>query len=203
MVKTIRFVALGDSLTFGFILTTLANQPYTSFLGEYADDFLREVGRKDEVRVSFVNRGVNGDLTSQMLRRFRGDVAELRPDYVIVFGGANDIGWGVPTEAILANIRGIFDEAAGSGIRLIGCTVSSVLGWDAGIAPRFRLNTLIKRLCDEREAPCADLFAATCDPDTKRLRAGYSSDGLHLNPAGYRKIAETIFTEAIKPILAT
>ena len=147
------------------------------------------------------NKGVNGDLTSQMLLRFRGDVVGLEPDYVIVLGGANDIGWGVLIEETLANIREMFEAAADNGIKSIGCTVPPILSWNEGISPRLSLNTLLKQLCQEKKASCVDLFAATCNPATKRLRVDYSSDGLHLNTAGYRKIAETVFTGAMRPIL--
>lgn len=61
---------------------------------------------------------------------------------------------------------------------------------------------MVMRFCHEMEIPSVDLFVATCDPDTKRLRSDYSSDGLHLNISGYRKIAETIFEESIKALLA-
>ena len=61
--------------------------------------------------------------------------------------------------------------------------------------PRFSPQTFLTEIL------CADLFAGTCDPKTKRLRADCSSDGLHLNGVGYRRIAETIFDEVIKSVL--
>lgn len=69
----------------------------------------------------------------------------------------------------------------------------SILGWDEGISHRLKLNELLKRFYRDREILCADLFEETCDPETKRLRADYSSDELHLNASGYRKMAETIY----------
>ena len=202
MVRTISFVALGDSLTVGFIPETFPiNYPYTEFLKEMADNFLKQVGKDDTVDVTIMNRGVNGELTSDILLRFRRDVIALRPNCLIVLGGTNDIGWGVPVEEIFANLTRMFHMAMDNAIEPMGCTVPSVLGWDEGIPPRMELNELLKRFCSEKGILCADLFAGTCDPETKRLRADCSSDGLHLNGVGYRRIAETIFDEVIRSVL--
>jgi len=134
MVRMISFVALGDSLTVGFIPETFPiNYPYTEFLKEIVDDFLKQVGKDDTVDVTIMNRGVNGELTSDMLLRFRRDVIALRPSCLIVFGGTNDIGWGVPVEEIFANLTRMFHVAMDNAIEPMGCTVPSVLGWDEGV----------------------------------------------------------------------
>lgn len=201
--RKVDFVAVGDSLTFGFISAYSASKPYSDFLKEYADNFLKELGKKDALQIRVVNRGVNGDLTSNMLFRFRQDVTDLKPDYVIILGGANDIGCGYLVEKIFFNLQRMFETAMDNGIKPVGCTLPSILGWDEGIQPRLELNRLLTDFCNRREIPCNDLFAATCDLETKRLRTDYSSDGLHLNISGYRKIAETVFEESIKDLLVT
>ena len=128
MVRKVDFVTMGDSLTVGFIPTRLARQPYSGFLKEYADDFLKGSGRKGSVQIEIINRGVNGDLTSDMLLRFRKDVVDLKPGYVILLGGANDIGWGFPVEQIFSNLQRMFETATANGIKPVGCIVPSVLG---------------------------------------------------------------------------
>lgn len=200
MTRNICFVAMGDSLTVGFIPARLANQPYTDLLKEYVDNFLKGLGRKDAVQIRIINRGVNGDLTSNMLVRFRKDVVEMKPDYVIILGGSNDIGWGFPVQDIFSNLQRMFKTAIDEGIKPVGCTVPSILGWDEGMPSRLELNRLVMNFCYTKKVPCVDLFTATCDPETKRLRSDYSSDGLHLNISGYRKIADTIF-EVVKVLL--
>jgi len=200
-VKKIHFVAMGDSLTTGLIPTRSESQPYSGFLKECCEGFLKGLGRKDALQIEIVNRGVNGDLTSDMLLRFRQDVVNLKPDYVIILGGSNDLGWGFPVQAIFSNLQRMFEASLVEGIRPVGCTVPSVLGWDEGIPLRIELNRLLRDFCCTRKISCADLFAATCDPETRRLRLDYSSDGLHLNVTGYRKIAETIFEESVKMLL--
>lgn len=202
MVRIINFVSFGDSLTVGFIPSVFAeSHPYSQFLKELVDGFLERFGRKETVEIRIRNKGINGDLTSAMLLRFRGDVINTKPDYVIILGGANDIGWGFSVKEIWSNLKRMLEMAKDNGIEPIGCTVPSILGWDEGILPRLQLNQSLKQFCREKGFSCVDLFGKTCEPKTKRLRSNYSSDGLHLNAKGYRKMAETIFEESVKDIL--
>jgi acyl-CoA thioesterase-1 len=203
MTELLKFVAFGDSLTVGFIPSRIATQPYSRFLKEMVDDFLKQLEKNSDFEVRFINRGVNGDLTSGMLLRFRQDVIQLNPKYVIILGGTNDIGWGVQVEEVFLNLKRMYEMALNNKIKPIGCTVPSILGGDEGIPPRVRLNKSIKQYCREKGVLLADLYAKTCNPKTKRLRSEYSSDGLHFNALGYRKIAESIFNEAVKGILPT
>lgn len=172
MVRTVNFVAMGDSLTVGFTPSRSASQPYPNFSKKYADDFLKGLGKKDAVQIRIINRGVNGDLTNHMLSRFRRDVVDLKPDYVIILGGANDLGLGFAVEEIFSNLKTMFEKTLEDGIEPIGCTVPSILGWDEGIPPRLELNRLMRHFCCEREITCADLFAATCGPETKKAQDG-------------------------------
>ena len=201
MTGPLTFVAFGDSLTVGFIPSRITNQPYSRFLKEIVDEFLRQVEKDGDIETRFINKGVNGDLTSGMLLRFRQDVMQLNPNFVIILGGTNDIGWGVPVEEIFSNLKRIYELAQKNQSTPISCTVPSILGWDEGIPSRMQLNQLIKHYCHEKRVLCADLFMKTCDPQTKRLRFEYSSDGLHLNVLGYQKMAEAIFEETLQALL--
>jgi len=203
--KRIVFVAFGDSLTVGYQSPTEEDQwpepaPYTDFLERKTEKMLGR-GETARIRVEFLNKGIVGELTDEMVARFSGDVLGLRPDAVIILGGSNDLGWGHEPEHIAGNLAGMYDEALGHGIRPIACTVPSVLGFDEGIKPRLRLNGLIKKLCVEAGIICVDLFAATADA-AGRLREKYSNDGLHLNASGYEAIAESVFTGAVSRIIS-
>ncbi len=205
MNRRLTFVAMGDSLTAGYQSPVLGEDwtepaPYTRFLAEMTGGIL---SKKDSVdfHVEFLNRGVVGELTEDMLQRFETDVIDLEPDFVIILGGSNDIGWHFLPKLILKNLSEMYDEASAHQITPLGCTVPSVLGFDEGIGPRLELNSLIKTHCMDRGFPCIDLFTATCDPETQRLRVELSNDGLHLNTGGYMMLARTVFDEAIRQIV--
>lgn len=201
MNKTFSFIALGNSLTVGYVPYRISNQPYPRFLKKLIDDFLLESEKNEVVEVRIVNKGVNGDLTRDLLFRFQRDVIDSNPDYVIILGGTNDIGWGYSSQEIIDNLKIMFKMAIENGIRPIGCTIPSVLGWDDGIHPRLEINDLLVDYCRSKDILSVDLFSKTCDPETKRLRSDYSSDGLHLNKLGYKKVAESIFEESIRDLL--
>lgn len=200
----LRFVALGDSLTVGFqppglYLPGREEFPYTSFLETIIH---RELPRKglDHIEVSFINLGVLGDTTRRMLQRFPSQVAPLRPDYVIVWGGINDLFSLEEPEDIYSNLRRIYEIALECDIKPIACTLTPVLGYDE-LMPRIkRLNDLLRRHCRAHGIPIADLFSATAD-DAGRLREAFSSDGVHLSQAGYMKVASIIYHEVLEKIL--
>jgi lysophospholipase L1-like esterase len=79
--------------------------------------------------------------------------------------------------------------------------VPSIIGPEAYVKPRLELNELIADYCFENELVCVDLFSATADPKTKMLDKKYSSDSLHLNTAGYMKMAEVIFNQAFAKLI--
>ena len=200
----LKFVALGNSLTVGFIpYNSLQHHefwfPYTEFLKEILSDKLSNKGL-NHLKVSIVNRGVNGDTTRGMLRRFDEQVAQESPDYVIIWGGINDIFGMRAPEEIMLNLNLIFERTRGVGAKPIACTVTSVLGFDHLIPLIIKLNSLIKEHCGKRKLPVVDLFRATSDK-SGRLMEAYSSDGVHLTRKGYEKIAFTLYSDIIEPIL--
>ena len=204
MTQRLIFVALGDSLTFGYqspSLTSLpTTTPYTTFLKEMIDKFFESIN-KNELEIEIHNEGVCGDLTGGMLNRFKHDVIKPDPDFVIVLGGSNDIGYNLPAPLIFDNLIKIYQKSRENKIKPVACTLPSALGFDIYIKPLIELNNLIRKYCAEHNISCADLFLATSDRVTNRLLKKYSNDGLHLNVKGYKKMAETIFNDALKTIL--
>jgi len=204
--EDLRIVALGDSLTVGYLspsdgLEWPPYQPYTRFLEEMIRDAIAKT--RKSVRLQVINKGLNGDLTEGMLSRIDRDVLQLSPSDIIILGGTNDIGWGIPVTEIYSNLKGMYDKVILHGIRLIACALPSILGYDSLIPPRVKLSRMIHSYCEAKGVKYVNLFSATADIATQRLSPKYSNDGLHLSADGYRKVAETIFKEAFLPFINT
>jgi len=136
-----------------------------------------------------------------MLDRFPGDVIGEKPAFVIILGGANDIGWGLDPSTIACNLTSMYDAARKEGIGPVACSVPSILGCDELIPPRLSLNQMIDVEAKKRKIPFLDLFRATADQTNNRLLEIYCADGLHLNPQGYKQIAKHIFDNWLKFVL--
>ncbi len=199
--KAIIIVAMGDSLTAGYQLMEdegwVEFAPYTVFLEER----LRDLGQREGLELRIYNRGGLGERTDEMLTRFDRDVLDLKPDFVIILGGTNDIGQGFSPDEIFRNLVEMYYAASKSGIVTIACSIPSISGCDSLIPPRVALNEMIRAYCSEKGMSFVDIFRATGDSRTGRLVDGFSSDGIHLNLSGYKKIADTVFDEALEKLL--
>ena len=198
MVRSALVICFGDSLTAGFQSPTRANPvgeetPYGHFLQG-------KLGGSAQVRVS----GVCGELTGEMVMRFRRDVLDHKPGYVPILGGTNDLGWNAAPLEILRNLVNMYEQTLAAGGIPIPVTVPSLRvensqgsregqEWVAEhLARRGQLNRLIQEYATSKSIACVDLFAATADPDSGQLAEIYSNDGIHLTTAGYRLFAEQV-----------
>jgi lysophospholipase L1-like esterase len=140
----------------------------------------------------YVNRGISGQTTPQMLVRFRQDVINLHPATVIILAGTNDIAGntGPSTQEMIAdNFRSMTELARANGIRVI---IASVLPaadypWKPGMDPAQKIVALNKWLaayCAEQHITYLDYFTAMAAPDGS-MKPGISIDGVHPNAAGY------------------
>jgi lysophospholipase L1-like esterase len=193
-VKKISIVCIGDSLTMGYQNPFL--NPLTVEETPYTDVLKGKLGE----RAKIYNKGLCGELTRDMLHRFERDVISHQPNYVIILGGSNDLGWGFPPKEICKNLVEMYKQARTAGIEPIACTVPSILTFDDLIPARKKLNSLIKEHAKKQRILCVDLFSALSHPKTKRLREEFSSDGLHLSKEGYTVMGETIWRELSKSI---
>jgi len=198
------FAALGDSLTRGFVpydpLRPMGpGIPYTSYLNNIV---VTELSRRgvDDVSVQFMNFGVNGDSTKGMLWRLESRVASLDPDYVIVWGGINDLFGGFPPEDIMVNLKSLYVKTHEIGAEPIACTLTSVAGFDAAIPSIKLLNESIRDHCSENSILFADLYSMTSD-DEGRLEGRYSSDGVHLTAAGNETVAQVVYGDVVEGII--
>ena len=196
-----KIVALGDSLTVGEtgFSDSEESASYPEYLEILAEEHLRSL--QSDVKVNVLNRGINGDLTSGMLERFSRGVVDEKADYVVILGGANDLGWGFDPAMIAHNLTTMYDTSLNKGIVSVACSVPSILGFDELIPPRLQLNRMIRAEAEKRSIPFVDFFTATADPQTNRLSEDYSADGLHLNTRGYKQMGKYAFDKWLKALL--
>lgn len=163
----------------------------------------------------YVNRGISGQTTPQMLLRFRPDVIDLKPKAVVILAGTNDISsYPGPTNitTIESNLTSMVDLAHANGINVVLATVMPVSDYNKNAAgvPTIRtvqrppaqiaeLNAWIKKFCAERGLVFLDYFTVMAD-DKGLLKADIAGDGLHPNAKGYELI-KPLATEAIKTVL--
>jgi lysophospholipase L1-like esterase len=142
---------------------------------------------------TYINRGISGQTTPQMLLRFRSDVIELKPKIVVILAGTNDIAGNTgPTtlEIIFGNLISMCELAKTNGIKVI---LSSVLPaydypWKSGLEPADKieaLNSMILKYTKANNIPYVDYYSAMVDQQ-KGLNSIYSKDGVHPNKEGYR-----------------
>jgi len=141
----------------------------------------------------YVNRGISGQTTPQMLVRFRQDVVDLHPEVVVILAGTNDIagntGPSTP-EMIEDNFKGMVEIAKANGIRVILASVLPVAQypWRPEVvdtaAKVVGLNAWIKGYCAQEKLTYLDYWTAMAGPDGG-MKPGISKDGVHPNRAGY------------------
>ena len=190
-----RIIAFGDSLTAGAQSPTRENPmgastPYGEFLQQL-------LGGSVEVQV----RGINGELTTEMVMRFGRDVLSLKPDYVMILGGTNDLGWNTPPQEIMRNLVTMYERARRAGLTPVAITVPSIRGLDELIHPRHVLNNLILEYAQAHSQPIVDLFIATAEAESLRLDEVYSNDGLHLSTIGYQLLADLLYRDVFKSLV--
>ena len=146
----------------------------------------------------YVNRGIGGQTTPQMLARMFQDVVDLRPAVMIVLAGTNDIARNTgPTtvEMIEENLQAMTELAKLHGIKVILCSVTPISDYipnrpQSGGRPPvdiLKLNAWIKDYATKSGTTFADYYGAVAD-DKGMLKEGFSNDGLHPNEKGYALI---------------
>lgn len=155
----------------------------------------------------FVNRGISGQTSPQMLVRFRQDVVDLHPKVVVLLAGTNDIAGNTgpsTLEMIMDNIKGMSEIAKANGIKVI---LSSTLPaydypWKPGLQPADKiiaLNKMIKAYAESNHHIYLDYFSAMVD-DRNGLPKKYAEDEVHPTVAGYQ-VMEPLVEAAIAKAL--
>jgi lysophospholipase L1-like esterase len=163
----------------------------------------------------YVDRGISGQTTPQMLLRFRRDVIDLKPKVVVILAGTNDIASNtgpMTNEDIQGNLASMSELAHANRIRVVLASVTPVSAYHAGPARPVPQTTLrpmvrIRALNDWMKAYAAahgdvylDYFAAMVD-GTGLMRADLTEDDLHPNAKGYAimgPLAEAAIARALR-----
>jgi len=188
-----RVIFMGDSITEGWGQKATATSPDR---GEFFP------GKP------YINRGISGQTTPQMLVRFRQDVIDLKPKVVVLLAGTNDLAenTGKLTLAeIGGNIASMSELARANGIRVVLCSVlpASEFRWHPGLdpAPKIRaLNVWIKDYAAKNGFVYVDYYSSMSNSEGG-LKTELSPDGVHPNKAGYEimaPLAEAGIAEALK-----
>jgi lysophospholipase L1-like esterase len=172
-----RVVFMGNSITEGW-------QPYfaTMFPGK-----------------SYINRGISGQTTPQMLVRFRPDVIALDPKVVVILAGTNDLAGNTgpsTLEMIEDNLASMAELARANGIKVVMSSVLPVYDypWKPGLEPApkiIALNKWIESYAAQHGAIYLDYHSAMVD-DRGGMRSELATDGVHPNEAGYRIMAPLV-----------
>jgi len=170
--KESRVVFMGDSITQGWHLDqSFPQKPY-------------------------INRGISGQTSPQMVLRFHQDVIALKPKVVIILAGTNDVAQNtgpITAEETLNNIAAMAEMATQNGIRVVLCSVLPAydFGWRKGLEPAPKiaaLNKLIQAYALEHKYVYVNYYAAMQD-ERGGLPETLSKDGVHPLPAGYALMA--------------
>jgi lysophospholipase L1-like esterase len=160
----------------------------------------------------YVNRGIGGQTTPQMLVRFRQDVINLQPKIVLILAGTNDIAGNtgpMRNEDIEANYASLAELAKLHGIRLIYASILPVHNYTDRAKDFFAqrpqarilaLNDWLKDYCAKNDIVYLDYFSALVD-DKGMLKKDLADDGLHPNAAGFKvmaPLAEAAIQKALK-----
>lgn len=146
----------------------------------------------------YVNRGISGQTTPQMLVRVFPDVIDLKPAALIILAGTNDVARNTGPETatmIEENFQAMAELAHAHGIKVIFCLLTPVSDYTASkqtehrpTADILKLNAWLREYAGAHSIGVADYYSALVD-DKGMLREGYSDDGLHPNAKGYALMA--------------
>ncbi|CQR73007.1 Acyl-CoA thioesterase I precursor [Sporomusa ovata DSM 2662] len=168
-----KIVAIGDSITYGF--------PYLQCLS-----WVHLAG--EELGLSIINKGVNGNTSSQMLERFDYDVIRQLPSHVIIMGGTNDACTRVEAEEVDNNIRYMAETALQYGITpIIGLPIPCNYPQDEYILGLYRED--VREYALTNDLYVIDFYTAFLKYESKQPQVEFYADALHPNERGYKVMA--------------
>jgi lysophospholipase L1-like esterase len=187
-----RFIALGDSTTAGTPgwRSPIEAPPHGS--GDERSQYAYWLMRAHP-EWEVLNRGVNGERSDEIARRFSRDVLDAHPAAVIIIAGVNDVYQGRSVDDVIQNLRAMYDRARAAGLRVLAGTI---VPYNTATPEQNHKMREINRWI-EREAhrdpniTFVDTRRAVSSPDDPD-RLAESPDSLHPSVDGYRLMAQAI-----------
>lgn len=181
----------------------VTSRPKAVFMGDSITDGWASADPEFFTDNNFVGRGISGQTTSHMLVRFRRDVVDLAPKYVLILAGTNDIARNngeISLENTLGNIISMCEIAKSNKIKPVICSVlpADRFGWRPGLKPAkdiVKLNEMLRSYADSEKIMYIDYYSVLAD-ENGGLPAQHATDGVHPNLSCY-KIMEQIVLEAL------
>ena len=151
---------------------------------------------------NFINKGISGQTTSEILNRFQNDVINKKPNTVIILAGINDIAENngpIKIKNIAKNIFKMVELAKKEKINTIICSVlpANKILWNKSIKPTFKiikLNMILKQFCKNNKIEYVDYYSEMVDWKGGLKTPLYTSkwDLVHPNEKGYEKMEEIL-----------
>lgn len=178
---------------------TVKVRPRAVFMGDSITDNWAKKDMNFFTSNNFVGRGISGQTTSHMLVRFRRDVVDLNPKYVVIMAGTNDIALNngeISHENILGNIISMCEIAKANKIKPILCSVlpADRFRWRPQLTPAediVKLNKMIQEYAKSARIPYVDYHSVLKD-ENNALPEKHAADGVHPNLDCYKIMEEII-----------
>ena len=175
------------------------------FLGSSIFEFWKQKDPEYFSNNAYLDRGISGQISPQLLIRFRQDVINLKPKAVIILAGSNDLAGNkghVSNETVLNNIKSMAELAKKNHIKVILCKYLPVYEypWNKSLKRTaeqiISLNEAIVAYAKAKNFTILDYFTPLVD-ERNGQKAEYTTDGVHPNLAGY-KVMEVVTDAAIR-----
>jgi lysophospholipase L1-like esterase len=184
------------------------NEPHrVVFMGNSITEGWSNFDKDFFINNPFVNRGISGQTTPQMLVRFRPDVVNLNPKAVVILAGINDIAGNtgpISLENTAENIISMAEIAKANNIKVYICSTLPAIDflWSPGLEPApkvIKLNTILKNYCTKNNITYVDYYSSMVDGEGGLKVPEYTAanDLVHPNLAGY-KVMEKIILSALE-----
>jgi lysophospholipase L1-like esterase len=206
-------IFIGDSITWQWARTSRTDSkgsilipldPLPSYMTVSGDNVTTRFHPGFFTGNGYLDKGVSGQNTTQMLTRFQKDVIDLNPQVVVIMGGTNDLAQGVTKQQIVENIAAMAEMADDAGIKVVICTVTPCNDSYSRLSdPKTKgahiitLNGMLQEYAASKNFSWCDYWSSLVAEDGLALDAKYwLYDHLHPNPDAY-----SLMEGIVKPII--